>query len=133
MGVTALIITYFMQRRTWRKPSPNCSSRGRTRSTEGWRTRKVEHADGDAAADHGAEHAGSPTPSRPHPTAEPDPRRRYAHRPPRISLSGPPADDSEPGPPKRCSAKVFAVLVPLAYLGLIVYLMLVRSPPSCRR
>lgn len=111
VGLSALLITYVLQRRTWKAPSPELL----------------------AAWEDGAGR-------KPNPGADPDPDPHGEHdggTAPQLSPAAPapvvpaatttavldPATTVEP-PRKTLSAKVFAVLVPFVYLIFIVYLML---------
>jgi hypothetical protein len=118
VGVTALIITYVMQRRTFRAPSPELLAEWENEADR-LLVEQVDHP-GDASPDHGGGTAGGRTPSSPTPIGG--------------AVSGTPTatatitgadqvDDSGPEG-KMWSAKIFALLVPLVYLGLIVYLLL---------
>lgn len=113
VGVTALAITYVTQRRTWRKPSQELLAEWENEADN----LGLERPDDAGTSGGGIGHeriprepapvAGpvdSPTATatvmRTEPVADPDPER------------------------KALSAKVFACLVPLVYLGFIVYLLL---------
>ena len=124
VGLTALIITYVMQRRTFRTPSPELLAAWENEADRGL----VDQLQptGDASPDHDGGTAGSPTPSS---STIPTPTRiiaKQASETPTATATIPGADqvDESDQPQKMWSAKVFALLVPLVYLGLIVYLML---------
>lgn len=132
VGLTALVITYVMQRRTWRNPSPELLAE--------WETAAERGGDGD-----GENGAGSDAPSGGATAAS---AKRHAgvngHKPaptgPVVDSDGDTAvttvatvktvktvtvaqvDDQQDR--KTLAAKVFALLVPLVYLAFIVYLLL---------
>jgi hypothetical protein len=122
VGVTALIITFVMQRRTWRTPSAdllvaweNEADRlgiepidESARSTDG-------DQDTGGAADAGTPRTPVTVTDGPTPT-EPVTRTATA------VLTAPDVDQGLP--PKVLPSKIFAILVPLVYLGFIVYLLL---------
>jgi hypothetical protein len=117
VGVTALIIAYVMQRRTWRKPSPELlveweNTAGHVlgrRADDDTDNPKVEQGTGGGA------------PQTPAPVGAPE--DSAAKTATAIIVRTEPVE--EPAvPPKTLSATVFAVLVPLVYLGFIVYLLL---------
>jgi len=120
VGLTALIITFVMQRRTWRKPSPDLLVE--------WENEASQLLD--------------PTPEKPPSGVQPDPHGA-AGRADTPQIDGTPranssaqattataavlvAEPTDTGTPvrKTWSAKVFAVLTPLVYLGFIVFLLL---------
>jgi hypothetical protein len=118
VGMTALLITYVMQRRTWRTPSPALLAEWENEADR-LLVEQVEHTP-DAPPDHGGT-ASSKTPSSPAPGAgagsgTPTAATTTIARADQVDGSGPAG--------KMWSAKVFAVLVPLVYLGFIVYLLL---------
>jgi len=123
VGGTALLITYFSQKRTWRTPSPDLLTE--------W----------EAEADSGVgEPTSAPDPSGPSGTGSTRPVRPQRSGPPppvlgeaagtATAVLAPPRDDAstfeapQPEKERRGTAKAFAMLVPLAYLAFIVYLML---------
>jgi hypothetical protein len=105
VGATALVITYFTQRRTWRTPSPDLLTEWENKAD------KLGVTDGDTELG-----GTSPGPVAPAPADRP--------------VDGGAATatlvraEPVPDPPKTLSAKVFAALVPTAYLVFIVYLLL---------
>ena len=121
VGLTALIITYVMQRRTFRAPSPELLADWENESDK-LLIEKLQPT-GDASPDHDGGTAGTPSPSTPTPTRI---IAKQASETPTATATIPGADqvDESDQPRKMWSAKVFALLVPLVYLGLIVYLML---------
>jgi hypothetical protein len=114
VGVTALIITYVMQRRTFRAPSPDLLME--------WENEADQLTFEQADADHGGGTAGSRTPSSPAPATGAVSADSGTPTVARITETDQ-VDDSD-STRKMLSAKVFALLVPLVYLGLIVYLLL---------
>jgi hypothetical protein len=118
VGVTALIITYVMQRRTFRAPSPELLAEWENEADR-MLVEQVEHAP-DARPDHGGATPSSKTPSSPAPGAGAGSGTPTAA----ATITG--ADQVEDTRPagKMWSAKIFALVVPLVYLGLIVYLLL---------
>jgi hypothetical protein len=118
VGVTALIITFVMQRRTWRTPSAdlllaweNEADRLGVQPTD----EQARPADGVQGADGGAD-ARTPIPLDGPIPADPATRTGTA-----VLTAA--EVDSYPRP-KMWSSKIFALLVPLVYLGFIVYLLL---------
>lgn len=126
VGLVALAITFLTQRRTWRKPSADLLA--------AWEN-QAEPVPGDAVDEvhdpHG-EHGGQPAPAggrMPHtpapvggPVALDSPAETATAT---IVATDPSADPVAPEPSRKSSAaRVFAVLVPLVYLGFIVYLLL---------
>ncbi|QIV81066.1 hypothetical protein [Mycolicibacterium frederiksbergense] len=111
-GIAALLITYVMQRRTWQKPSPDLLVAWENKADkfglpEGGTS---DGAGGSAAAPQGTD------PRTPVPTGS-------AGTSATATLA--PADTvTEPVLPKSLAAKIFATLVPTAYLAFIVYLLL---------
>ncbi|MBM7458546.1 hypothetical protein [Rhodococcus coprophilus] len=122
VGGTALLITYFSQKRTWRTPSPDLLTE--------W----------EAEADSGVgEPTSAPDPSGPSGSASTGPvRPQELGQPPALGVAAgtatavlaPHRDDAstfevpQSENERRGTAKAFAMLVPLAYLAFIVYLML---------
>ncbi|MDV3127564.1 hypothetical protein M1247_21740 [Mycobacterium sp. 21AC1] len=116
VGLTALIITYVMQRRTWRTPSPDL-----LKEWENAADRRPEDGPKDAPGG-GTGPVTAPTPA-PAPAAA-VPIAAEARTATAV-LTKPDQPPPSPEPtPKMLSAKVFALLVPLVYLGFIVYLLL---------
>jgi hypothetical protein len=114
VGVTALIITYVMQRRTWRKPSPELLAEWENEAD----SLGLDRPDDAGAVDGGV--GGGRPPRQPVPVGPSDSDSTTATA--TVVLAHPVA---EPEPErKHLSAKVFACLVPLVYLGFIVYLLL---------
>ncbi|WP_099021843.1 hypothetical protein [Mycolicibacterium palauense] len=132
VGLTALLITYVMQRRTWQKPSDALLT--------AWEN-KADHLGVAPGSDAGPGDDSAPdcTGPRPSPSQDPAPSpspsggsatavatagsatavATATRTEPATGLS----TDAHPVP-KPVPAKVFAVLVPMAYLAFIVYLML---------
>jgi hypothetical protein len=121
VGVTALIITYVMQRRTFRTPSSELLVEWENEADR----LLVEQPDDTRAAtqDHGGGAAGSRTPSSPAPAAGAVSANSGTPTGTATITEADQIDDSG-STRKMWSAKIFALLVPLVYLGLIVYLML---------
>lgn len=118
VGVTALIITFVMQRRTWRTPSPDLLVAWENEADR-LGIEPTRHADGDQGT--GSE-ADARTPRAPAPIADGPTAMEPATRAATAVLTAPDADQGVP--PKTLPSKLFAVLVPLVYLGFIVYLLL---------
>lgn len=118
VGVTALVITYLVQRRTWQKPSPDL--------LVAWEDKADKFGIGTTAPD------GPAGGTRPDPDLTPDPGPGPAGGGTETAAVGAPAativrDTSSielADAPKNLSAKAFAVLVPAAYLVFIVYMLL---------
>jgi hypothetical protein len=116
VGLTALIITFVMQRRTWRKPSPDLLV-----AWENEANHLVDAEEGDDAD--GVRPSGElPTPAPVGGSRQPDSTVRTP-TPAATVMVAEPADTLSPTR-NTLSAKVFAVLVPLVYLGFIVFLLL---------
>jgi hypothetical protein len=112
VGVTALIITYVMQRGTWRKPSSDLLVEWENEAD----SLGLERPD-DAGVTAGGVGGGRP-PRHPAPVAPSDSTAATAT----VVVADP---VTEPEPERKVlSAKVFACLVPLVYLGFIAYLLL---------
>lgn len=114
VGLTALLITYVMQRRTWRAPSPELLAEWEDEAGR-------SPAPGDGGL-RGELNTGDPAPA---PSPRPggvDSDKSVAAPTATVVLADPVQDPA--APPKMRCAKVFAVLVPLIYLVFIVYLML---------
>ncbi|MBJ7463670.1 MAG: hypothetical protein JHD38_08545 [Mycolicibacterium sp.] len=111
-GIAALLITYVMQRRTWQKPSPDLLVAWENKADkfglpEGGTSDGVG---GTAAAPQGSD-PRTPVPAGSGGTS--------------ATATLAPADTlTEPVLPKSLAAKIFAALVPTAYLAFIVYLLL---------
>jgi hypothetical protein len=121
VGVTALIITYVMQRRTFRAPSAELLAEWENEADR-LLVEQVEHTP-DGPPDQAGGTAGSRTPSSPAPGAAAVPEDSGTPTATGVIPEHDQVDES--GPTRNMwSAKVFAVLVPLVYLGLIVYLLL---------
>ncbi|GAS87047.1 hypothetical protein [Mycolicibacterium brisbanense] len=111
VGFTALAITYVMQRRTWRTPSPEL--------LKDWEN-AADRRGGDDSAPSGATPAAVTSL-----TAPPLPEPSLAGGSTATVVLADPVEVAQPQQPqKTLAAKVFAVLVPLVYLAFIVYLML---------
>lgn len=128
VGLTALVITYVMQRRTWRNPSPELLVE--------WENAAERPGDGDGGGDGDApsggataasarRHAGpdghEPAPAGPLGGSDGDAAVTTVATVKTVTVAEP-ADDQQD--PKTLAAKVFALLVPLVYLAFIVYLLL---------
>ncbi|CAA0117338.1 Uncharacterised protein [Mycolicibacterium vanbaalenii] len=112
VGVTALVITYVMQRRTWQKPSPDLLAAWENKADKFG----ITGSGGDAPeADPGPTGTGVPGGSSV--TAGPG---RPATGTATMELAAPEAPES----PKSLAARTFATIVPTAYLVFIVYLLL---------
>jgi hypothetical protein len=112
VGVTALAITYVTQRRTWRRPSPELLAEWENEADN----LGLESPE-DTGSSGGIGHERIPR--------EPAPGGAPVDSPTATAtvVLTEPAVDPEPER-KALSAKVFACLVPLVYLGFIVYLLL---------
>ena len=125
VGLTALIITYVMQRRTFRtafsRTARGMGERSGPRARRPTPAHRGRHPQITTAAPPVARHR-PPRPSPPPPASSPN----KPSETPTATATIPGADqvDESDQPQKMWSAKVFALLVPLVYLGLIVYLML---------
>lgn len=124
VGLTALVITYVTQRRTWRTPSPDL-----LQEWENEADRRPTDSPADPELEPGAGSAvgGTVGVVPPQPVAAPSTNgggsaTATAVVTPTAVLPGP-VEESEPVR-NMFSAKVFALLVPLVYLCFIVYLML---------
>lgn len=113
VGLTALVITYVVQRRNWRHPSPELLKE--------WEDAADRRRDDDDAPSDG----GSATVPSPPPAPLPEPvltDGSTATATATVVLADPVEEPREPQ--KNLAAKVFAVLVPLVYFAFIVYLLL---------
>lgn len=110
VGATALVITYFTQRRTWRTPSPDLLTQ--------WENKADKLGVTDEEPGLGGASAGPGEPGQPVPPSVPDPVDGGAATATMVRT------EQVPDPPKTLSAKAFATLVPTAYLVFIVYLLL---------
>jgi hypothetical protein len=119
VGLTALIITFVMQRRTWRKPSPDLLV-----AWENTADHLLDPEDGNGS--HGvrpiAEKPRTPAPVVRSPQPDSTVPAPTATATATVMVAEP-ADTSSPIR-NTLSAKVFAVLVPVVYLGFIVFLLL---------
>ncbi|UYP19275.1 hypothetical protein OED52_01455 [Rhodococcus sp. Z13] len=122
VGGTALVITYLMQKRTWRIPSPDLLVEWESTARRGGDTDGDEPSGG---AGGGGRHAAAPSPE---PAGGPTGGGTSAAAATAVltRTTDPIVDSSEDEKEKerRGTAKAFAMLVPLAYLAFIVYLML---------
>ncbi|WP_016931810.1 hypothetical protein [Rhodococcus sp. R1101] len=122
VGVTALLITYFVQKRHWRAPSADLLVEWESEADSGiGDTRGGDDSSGGAG--------GSRPPRRPEPAGGPGGpggggEQATAATAVLVAPSEPVADPAEAEKERRGTAKAFAMLVPLAYLAFIVYLML---------
>lgn len=117
VGLTALIITYVMQRRTWKTPSPELL---REWENEADGSRDDDADTPDSTSGSARTTAPAPTPPSTGPLATDGTSTTATAT---VVLS----DPVQPPPeqqPKMLSAKVFAILVPLVYFAFIVYLLL---------
>lgn len=111
-GIAALLITYVMQRRTWQSPSADL--------LVAWENKADKLGLPEAGTDAGSGGTG------------PAPRATDTHTPVPTGSGGTsatatlaPADTpTKPALPNSLAAKVFAALVPAAYLAFIAYLLL---------
>jgi len=128
VGVTALVITYLTQKRTWRAPSPDLLVEWEAEADRGIGDlpREEDRPGGSAGG-------GSARPVHPEPVGGPtsDGGQPAAATAVLVRASDPvvdadPSDDEVAAVEKerRGTAKAFAMLVPLVYLAFIVYLML---------
>jgi hypothetical protein len=122
VGVTALVITWVMQRRSFRTPSPELlvewegvADRGAAGEIEDRRQRGGDGSDRPAGGD-----------ARPLPAAAPAaaPVAADAATSPTATIIRQDVVEEPQPVQKVLCAKIFAVLVPLVYLGFIVYLLL---------
>jgi hypothetical protein len=113
VGATALVITYLTQRRTWKTPSPDLLTAWENRAD------KLGLTDGGASAE--GPSAGGPAPQHDDvPSGTPVPAGSDGPVATATMVRTAPVAD----PPKTLSARLFAALVPTAYLVFIVYLLL---------
>ncbi|CAN3127355.1 hypothetical protein ACNUDN_05565 [Mycobacterium sp. smrl_JER01] len=116
VGLTALVITYLVQRRTWQKPSPDL--------LVAWEDKADKFGIGTTAQD------GPAGGTRPDPDLTPDPgpagggTETAAASAPTATIVRDTSSIELADAPKSLSAKAFAVLVPAAYLVFIVYMLL---------
>jgi hypothetical protein len=118
VGVTALVITWVMQRRSFRTPSPELLVE--------WEGVADRGAVAEIDARRRADEPDAPTGGVAHPVPDVAPAATavVADAAPTATIIREDAAD-EPRPvQKMLCAKIFAVLVPLVYLGFIVYLLL---------
>jgi hypothetical protein len=102
VGGVALLITYFTQRRTWRTPSPDLLTEWENKAD------KLGVTEGEVELG-----GNSPTAPKPEPVGDGGTATATIVR-----------TEPAPEPAKTLSARVFAALVPTAYLAFIVYLLL---------
>lgn len=115
VGFTALVITYVMQRRTWRKPSPDL--------LVAWENQAGLPPTGADGADDGSD--GSDEPASDGGIRQPGlAPSRTAHSATTATLVRPASTEQAEPPQKPWAARVFAVMVPLVYLIFICYLLL---------
>jgi len=115
VGVTALVVTYVMQRRTWRTPSPELLVE--------WENRAERKPREDGEPDPHGEHEGGTAPQL-SPTAPVSTTSPAAVGGETMVLTATTTVTEAEEPRKTLAAKVFAVFVPLVYLGFIGYLLL---------
>jgi hypothetical protein len=119
VGLTALIITFVMQRRTWRKPSP-----GLLVAWENTADHLLDPEDGNGSPGVRpiAERPRTPAPV----VRSPQPDSTVPAPAATATATVMVAEPADTPSPMRntLSAKVFAVLVPVVYLGFIVFLLL---------
>ncbi|MEU5844220.1 hypothetical protein [Rhodococcus sp. NPDC047139] len=121
VGGTALLITYFVQKRHWRAPSPDLLVEWEAEADRGIGDTRGDDSSGDGG--------GSRPPRRPEPAGGPSDSGGEQAATATAVLVAPsePVDDQRhtaAEKERRGTAKAFAMLVPLAYLAFIVYLML---------
>ncbi|WP_197382428.1 hypothetical protein [Mycolicibacterium mengxianglii] len=126
VGLTALLLTYFLQRRTWHEPSPELLT--------AWENSTERIGAGDADG-------GAPTPPRASDNTVDQPDGTVVGTGPTggatatavrseailtkiDTLQSSPSVEPPPAEHKTLSAKVFAMLVPVVYLVFIIYLLL---------
>ncbi|MGX7727349.1 hypothetical protein [Rhodococcus sp. 5G237] len=136
VGGTALLITYLVQKRHWRAPSPDllveweaAADRGIGDTADRGIGDTADRGIGDTRGgdDSSGGGGGSRPPRRPEPAGGPSGGGEQAATATAVLVapSDPNADpDAEAEKERRGTAKAFAMLVPLAYLAFIVYLML---------
>lgn len=116
VGLTALIITFVMQRRTWRTPSPDLLKE--------WENEADRRGEDDSVGPGDAAQGGTGskiTPALGPPATGPVAAEARAT----TAVLTKPDEPPPPEPtPKMLSAKIFAILVPVVYLGFIAYLLL---------
>ena len=114
VGLTALIITYFMQKRTWRQPSDELLTEWENKADN----RGITNKDGD-------QDSGPPPADDAAPLGGPPRIERKSSSPEGTTIALPADTKVEPpDAPKPLAAQLFAVMVPAAYLVFIVYLLL---------
>ncbi len=128
VGGTALLITYFTQKRTWRTPSPDLLTEWEAEADSGVGDPPSTGVQSDQK---GTGSAGSlePAPMGPLPAAREEAgTATVVLVPPKTDVATrdvlQSADVSQSEKERHGTAKAFAMLVPLAYLAFIVYLML---------
>jgi hypothetical protein len=120
VGLTALVITYVMQRRTWRAPSPELLVEWENAADRGGDDEPDAPAGGTGTTSTTAPKP-TPPPTGPHVTDGSEGATATVVR--AVTVVSEPAEAEHPEP-KTLAAKVFALLVPLVYLAFIVYLLL---------
>ncbi|HEY5853726.1 MAG TPA: hypothetical protein VIW24_06640 [Aldersonia sp.] len=129
VGLTALVITFVMQRRTWRTPSPDLLAAWENKADH-LLVDQVEDEPRDPHGVHGSDGGnGGSAPRTPAPVGGPTGGGCSGDESPVATATLVRAEPVvDPGPPakkeRKLPAKVFAVLVPVVYLCFIVYLML---------
>ncbi|MCD2142813.1 hypothetical protein M1C57_15135 [Rhodococcus pyridinivorans] len=126
VGGTALLITYLVQKRHWRAPSPDLLVEWEAAADRGIGD-TADRGIGETRDDSSGDGGGSRPPRRPEPAGGPSGGGEQAATATAVLVapSDPIADpDSAAEKERRGTAKAFAMLVPLAYLAFIVYLML---------
>ncbi len=128
VGVVALLVTYVMQRRTWKKPSPDLLIEWENKADK-FGVKEGEDSPSDGQNPGGGGSAPRPDHDRqidgvPGGSGQPltDARPAAAATLVRESAAADPALDTDPE--RSNSAKIFAVLVPTAYFVFIGYLLL---------
>ncbi|MEW5812972.1 MAG: hypothetical protein AB1925_26400 [Actinomycetota bacterium] len=109
VGATALVLTYLLQRRTWRTPSPELLTE--------WEDQAERKPSVDGEPDPHGEHEGGTAPHL-------SPTTPVGDGPVTATLVAADPVTVTHLPAKSFHAKLFAVLVPLVYLAFIVYLLL---------
>lgn len=127
VGGTALLITYLVQKRHWRAPSPDLLVEWEAAADRGIGD-TADRGIGETRDDSSGDGGGSRPPRRPEPAGGPSGgggEQAATATAVLVAPSDPIADpDSAAEKERRGTAKAFAMLVPLAYLAFIVYLML---------
>ncbi|MGN5236473.1 MULTISPECIES: hypothetical protein [unclassified Rhodococcus (in: high G+C Gram-positive bacteria)] len=123
VGGTALLITYFMQKKTWRTPSPDLLVEWEAEADRGIGDSRSR---GDASDDlSGGAGTSKPVPTNPTGRPTGGGSQTVTTTAVLVPATNPfPAEVADAEKERRGTAKAFAMLVPLAYLAFIVYLML---------